>query len=274
MFNYYIKEDSYNNCSIQEVESNLKELNIAMINSTSEDEFFYCSVAFYSVLLEHKVSMSEIIFSGLHDIQFMRQVLPRLLIKLRDTKRIESIDAFNEEFNEDINAFWGINFMNKLLHELTCYTDLYNFKIAIARQNINKDNFSQYALKLFSSLIFCPDVYDQIKLLYDEKIFNQFLHQLEILDSYAEKWTNGNFEMFDLQKNTSLSASGESSSVNNNKEMRKERTFQLPDKSFHYFENHIKTGDLRIYFLPDNDKHTFYIGYVGNVSKHLKSAKY
>lgn len=274
MFNYYIKEDSYNKCSIQAVESNLKELNIAMSKSEAEDVFYFCSDAFYSVSLQQKEPMSEAIFNRLHDIQFMRQVLPGVLRKLRDIKRIESIEAFYCKFKEDINAFWGIYFINKQPHELTCYTDLYNFKITITRKNINKDNFSQYAFKLFSSLIFCSNVFHQIRSLYDEKIFSQFLHQLEILDSYAKSWTDGNFEMSDLQKNTSLSVSRESSTVNNNNEMRKERTFQLPDKSYHYFENHIKAGDLRIYFLPDNAKHTFYIGYVGKVSKHFKSAKY
>jgi len=45
-----------------------------------------------------------------------------------------------------------------------------------------------------------------------------------------------------------------------------QRRFKLPNGTRETFEFHIKTGNLRLHFYPDNNTHEIYIGYIG---KHL-----
>ena len=41
------------------------------------------------------------------------------------------------------------------------------------------------------------------------------------------------------------------------------RLFKLPNGKTECFELHIKTGDLRFHFFPDNNSLKIYIGYIG-----------
>ncbi len=67
--------------------------------------------------------------------------------------------------------------------------------------------------------------------------------------------------MDQLNAQTNLRVSGESDST-----MRfysGQRRFKLPDGRRELFEAHIKIGDLRFHFYPDNQEHKVYVGYIG-----------
>jgi hypothetical protein len=42
-----------------------------------------------------------------------------------------------------------------------------------------------------------------------------------------------------------------------------ERIFQMPSGGTEIFELHIKTGDLRFHFYPDNKNFKIFVGYIG-----------
>lgn len=274
-FNYYLKEDAYQNCHVADIESNFKELNVAITNSTNADNYLR-SGEFDKITTDTGENIFQVLFSRLSDIQFMRMVMPFILQKIKVTDYIDSIDSFCDRYKEyrDVyNAFWGIRFnANKKEYELTNSEELKAFKYLSVRKNINIHNFKEYSEQLFTSLVMCSDVYKEIKEIQEGKMFAQVIDQLEKLNDYGRQWIEGNFELADLNSSTSISASGESHTVNTNKDMIRQRTFQLPNGDYKYFEHHIKTGEYRIYFLADNDKHIFYIGYIGDIGKHFKSA--
>src|SRR5690606_568945 len=99
------------------------------------------------------------------------------------------------------------------------------------------------------------------------KSLSQIIDRLRELNNYAKGWQSGNgdFNYKDAIEKTSLRISPESDST-----IRKfgtQRKFSIPDQGKELFDLHIKTGDLRFHFYPDNLNRKVYIGYIG---KHLR----
>ncbi len=117
----------------------------------------------------------------------------------------------------------------------------------------------------FPNIILCEEVEKQIEKLGVSKTLFQIFDRLRELDEYVKNWTVGSFNTDDLNQNTNLRVSGESvSTINKFGSLRK---FTVPSQGKKIFDLHIKTGDLRFHFYPDNEKRTVYVGYIG---KHLR----
>ncbi|MEN8215154.1 MAG: hypothetical protein ABFS56_02000, partial [Pseudomonadota bacterium] len=91
---------------------------------------------------------------------------------------------------------------------------------------------------------------------------------LKRLNQYAKDWIEGAYSVQRLRE-YGLDVSGESDgTLIKYGQLRK---FRLPNRERKLFEQHIKTGDLRFHFYPDEKTKTIYVGYIG---KHLPTEKY
>lgn len=115
-------------------------------------------------------------------------------------------------------------------------------------------------------LILCGQVEKALKKGINSNYLSQIIDRLKTLNDYASHWTIGDFSLANFKDTTNLSCSGESPSTMN--KYGNQRRFKLPDGRREYFELHIKTGDLRFHFFPDNSIHKIYVGYIG---KHLRT---
>lgn len=119
---------------------------------------------------------------------------------------------------------------------------------------ITKENFWIRRNALFTKNIFCDEVEHQIEVL-DRDIFERAISILRDAET-------------DKKSLTDYAYSGESDSVKNDHELKKQRYFTSQGEKI-YFDNHIKTSGHRIYFLEQSDK--IYIGYIG---KHLPTKNF
>jgi hypothetical protein len=82
-----------------------------------------------------------------------------------------------------------------------------------------------------------------------------------VLDTHVQNWESGNFDWHKLKASTNLNVSPESDSTL--RLYSAQRKFKLPDGRREVFELHIKVGDLRFHFYPDNQDRKVYVGYIG-----------
>lgn len=120
--------------------------------------------------------------------------------------------------------------------------------------------------EFFPHLILCSEVEGQLNELgIQSKYFDQIIKRLKQLDSYAKEWTKGAYSNNKVKREYGLNVSGESPSTLN--KYGRQRKFRLPTNGKReLFDKHIKTGDLRFHFYPDNETQQIYVGYIG---KHL-----
>jgi hypothetical protein len=100
-------------------------------------------------------------------------------------------------------------------------------------------------------------------------IFDQIKESIIALNSFCEKWNSGIFNNYSHEnlRKTGLNhnVSGESSTVLQDRTLRSEREFWLPEGNKELFENHIKlTKGYRIHFYADSRSKRVYVGYIGN----------
>jgi hypothetical protein len=116
--------------------------------------------------------------------------------------------------------------------------------------------------EFFPNLTLCGNIKKQLTTNFGirSKYFNQVVERLKQLDAFAKKWISGQFSDKQL-KEFGLNVSGESRQTL--QRYGRERRFRLPDGSKRLFEKHIKTGDLRFHFYPDEQNYHIYVGYIG-----------
>jgi hypothetical protein len=123
--------------------------------------------------------------------------------------------------------------------------------------------------EFFPQLVLCGEVEKQLtRLGIQSKFFDQIIEKLKQLNEYAKNWQNGSYSDTKA-KQYGLDVSGESEGTL--KKYGRQRKFRLPNKKKQLFEKHIKTGNLRFYFYPDEESHTIYVGYIGS---HLSTVKF
>ncbi|MCX6579871.1 MAG: hypothetical protein NT166_06765 [Candidatus Aminicenantes bacterium] len=117
--------------------------------------------------------------------------------------------------------------------------------------------------EFFPHLVLCGSIEQQLKTIIGigSSYFNQLIDRLKLLDAYAKNWTSGSFSESEVKKSYGLDVSGESPYTM--KKYGNQRRFRLPDGRKEYFEMHIKTGQLRFHFFPDEETHRIYVGYIG-----------
>jgi len=268
MFNFYLQNKSYENANAQAIECNLQDLNDLVIVDRKQDDSFLKHDSIWATNTLDGV-FSDVVFSKLEDKQLSNIVLPKMFHAIDSIDfEINSFEDF-DKVHKGYNAFYGIHFDN--VNQARCIID----KISHShfRQNnlweVTPASFWERKERLFSNLIFCPSVEDDIKLI-GGTYLSQIIVKLKELDRYiANYWKAGNFNFGDVNSRAALNISPESKKTMDQKKYRDQRIFSLPDGRKECFELHIKTGNLRFHFFPENGM--IYIGYIG---KHLDTDKF
>ena len=269
MFNYYLWEQSYNLIGIEALQNNLIRLN-EIISLNEKHDHFHHSEKLWNVMIDHEHDFSICAFNALPDKQFMRNVLPKILVRLNQCKPIADKDNLDKEFPNNLNAFWGEVFLPKDTFCLSTMEDYKIFRYKSVLENITSQNFWQWKDNLYEKIRFCDGVKEQIEKMGSSCLFQQMVNKLVDLDNYNKNWTQGACTPNQINEVTSLRVTNESDTIRNDKTLKNYRMFQLPSGKTEYFEMHIKTGKLRIHFFPLEAEHTIYIGYIG---RHLPLKK-
>lgn len=264
MFNYYICEQSYQLIGIEALQNNLIRLNSILVLNDEYDHF-YRSEELWNVMIENELDFSTCVFSALPDKQFMRNVLPKMLMRqIYQCKPIADKVDLDKVFPNNLNAFWGEVFLPKETFCLSTIEDYKIFRHTSVLENITSQNFWQWKDNLFEKIRFCDGVKEQIEKMGSSRFFQQMVSRLVDLDNYNKNWTQGTCTPSQINEATSLRVTNESETIRNDKTLKNYRMFQLPNGKTEYFEMHIKTGELRIHFFPLEVEHTIYIGYIGS----------
>jgi len=174
-------------------------------------------------------------------------------------------ETFDDLYQNANNAFLGIEFYELQIDNLKKITNDISFKeykIGTLKTNITFRSLWSKREKLFPNLILCGEVKTQISGIGNSGYFNQIIGRLESLNEAVENWDTGNFSYNYVNRNFPLNISPESSRTMD--KFGNQRVFNLPNGGgTKHFELHIKTGDLRFHFYPDNNKKLVYVGYIG-----------
>jgi len=266
MFNFYLYNKSYERASSLQIQENLQELNDLVCAERAEEDFFWKNDSIWSCKTVDG-DFYEVISSKIPDKQLRHQVLPRLLNSITSIpQEFTSLEEF-DKYYKIYNAFYGIFFDDPTSERHITNKETYSVFKKKYLWDITPKSLWERKEILFSRLILCPGVEDNL-IKIGSKYLPQIISRLVELNKYVVKnWLNGEFEYREANSSTSLRISPESEGTM--KKYANERLFKMPDGSSRYFELHIKTGDLRIYFYPENSK--IYIGYIG---MHLPTIKF
>lgn len=266
MFNYYLFNPSYANASTNELEGNLQTLQ-TIFEGRKDNENFLKHDSIWDVTVAEG-TFAEVAFSNFADKQFSIQVLPNLLQQINSIDEpISSIENFNERYRI-YNAFYGINFQD--IPADSCIGDLASYHTFIETNNweLKPQTFWERREELFSRIVLCANVEVQIHSI-GGTYLDQIIDKIRVLDSYVvNHWNVGNFNYRNANHNAALNISPESISTMQKQNLVNMRVFTLPDGRRECFELHIKTGNLRFHFFPENFR--IYIGYIGN---HLPTSR-
>lgn len=258
MFNFYLATIGYENASVAELEENFKTLN-EIHSARRREEVFTKSNAFWNIKTLDDIYIVEAI-EKFSDGQFIGTTYG-LLEQISSIQNFRSLDEMNFYCTEKYKAFWGAHFEVTDERHINSQENYHSFKKQKI-QNITKgiEIWERQSL-LFERVILCPEVETQLKSVgYTEQILNKLLE----LDSYCQNyWQKGTFSYKDANEYASLKISPESASTMSDPKKKQMRLFKLPNGETEYFELHIKTGDLRFHFFPDNNSLKIYIGYIG-----------
>jgi len=266
MFNFYLYNKSYEKANAVQIENNLRELNDLVFAERAEEDFFWKNDSIWNCNTLDG-NFSDVIFSKLPDKQLSQQVLPRLFHAITSiSHEFTTLEEF-DQYYEIYNAFYGIIFDDPVSERYITNKEAYSAFKKKYLWDITPKSLWERREILFSRLILCPDVKSNIVDM-GTKYLSQIISRLIELNKYAAtKWLTGEFDYRDANRSTSLRISPESEGTM--KRFANERLFKMPDGSTRCFELHIKTGDFRIYFYPENSK--IYIGYIG---MHLSTVLY
>lgn len=261
---YYLYPQAYTAAYGNSIEKNLKELNTVIISHSDKYDIFCYDQSLYSITTAGGKAFADVIFGGMQDMQFCRTVLPQMLNHLTLIgKCLCDKPAMDNEFKDSENALWGFHFATKESYTLSSVQDYKEFRQTTILNLLNENTFRELKDLLFKNLIFSDDAIEQTTHVGD-KIFHQIIFRLLDLEKYNTMWTSGAFSTKDIFAKTSLIVSDESNSVKNNDKLSRERYFMLPNIGGKYCFMHIKTGDFRFHFYPNEDDHRIYVAYVGS----------
>jgi hypothetical protein len=172
---------------------------------------------------------------------------------------------FDSVYPNELNAYLGIDFSNTSISFQKQITNNNSFQTLKHNDlwNVTFRNIWDKRKKLFPNIELCGEVKDQCLRIGNSGHFNQIVEILRKFDNAISKWKSesGNFSYKNINQTYSLRISPESSQTID--KYGDERRFELPGGGTMLFELHIKTGDLRFHFFPDNTTKKIYIGYIG-----------
>jgi hypothetical protein len=179
---------------------------------------------------------------------------------------------FNRVYPNELNAYLGIDFSNTSIsfQKQITNNDLFQTLKQNDLWNVTFRNIWDRRRKLFPNIELCGEVKGQCLRIGNSSLFNQMVEVLKKFDNAVSKWKSesGVFSYTTINQTYSLKISPESAQTIN--KYGDERRFKLPGGKTELFELHIKTGELRFHFFPDNITRKVYIGYIGH---HLPTIK-
>lgn len=177
---------------------------------------------------------------------------------------ISSEVVFDGLYPDQFNGFLGIDFTDCNISSGKCFENADSYK-AFKFSSLWEVSFVNLWSKrdhLFPNLVLCGDVEDQIHTAGRSSKFNQIIVKLSEFDKAVKNWVNGEFNYRDINREYALRISPESDQTM--AKFGNQRIFSLPNGGTAVFELHIKTGDLRFHFFPDNHNRKVYVGYIGS----------
>jgi hypothetical protein len=179
---------------------------------------------------------------------------------------------FDRVYPNELNAYLGVNFSNTSISSQKQITNNDSFQTLKHNDlwNVTFRNIWDRRRKLFPNIELCGVVKEQCLKIGNSSLFNQMVEVLKKFDYAVSKWKSesGIFSYTAINQTYSLNISPESDQTMN--KYGDERRFKLPGGKTELFELHIKTGNLRFHFFPDNITRKVYIGYIGH---HLSTIK-
>ena len=254
MSNFFLLNEAINVENYQSFKEGFKEF--VLIDKEAEDVFLRHDSFWQIELLAELYSNNYQLQDETAICKFIEQLTPSANYFINSTQ-------INNHYVDEDNAFLGIDFINTTIEvdrQIKNNTEYLTFNHNNL-WNVDFRNFWSKKAKLFPNLIMCGQVQNQIAQIGNSGYFTQIIDRLKDFNEAIGNWENGNFSYRDVNANYALRISPES-----DKTMDKygnERICQLPDGGTDYFELHIKTGDLRFHFLPNNASKKVYVGYIG-----------
>lgn len=269
MFNFYLSKIGYITASPIEIKENLILLNEIIVEEPKPEDTFLKNKNIWEMETKDGV-FGEVIFSDkFNDTQFAHIVIPKLIESIKSIdEEFTSIDEFDNSNYKIYNSFYGAKFDNPDKRHISDKEKYEQFK----NENLwdlTPETFWERREQLFSEIVLCPSVKNDLKSI-GSIYLNQIKDKLVELDNYIVKhWKNGNFNYIDANAKSSLNISPESKKTMEQEKYYNQRVFKLPNGKSECFELHIKTGNLRFHFFPEDYK--IYVGYIG---KHLETIKF
>lgn len=268
MFNFYLSKIGYGKASAAEIEENFILLNEIVVEEPAPEDSFLKNENIWEFDTKEGV-LGEVVFSKFNDPQFANTVVPKLIESLKSiNEEYSTLEEFDRSNYKIYNSFFGAKFENQNDRHISDKEKYVKFK----RNNLwdlTAETFWERREQLFTNIILCPSVQNDLKKI-GSTYLNQIKDKLMALDNYvANHWKRDNFKYTDANEKSSLNITPESKKTMEKEKYYNQRVFKLPDGRSQCCELHIKTGNLRFHFFPENCK--IYIGYIG---KHLDTVKF
>jgi hypothetical protein len=259
MSNFFLLNEALPQNNFEEFKDGFKE--IASIEKENHDVFLrhdsLWQLDFINELYLNYTSQEE-------------SVICKFIEQLSNTENyFNNSKEFDGVYKEDSNGFLGIIFSHLDIEDDRRIRNNKEYSVFNFNNlwNVNFRNFWNKREKLFPNLIMCGQVQNQINLIGNSGYFNQIIEKLKEFNLAVSDWKTGNFSYREINNCYALRISPESDITMSR--YGNERICQLPNGGTDFFELHIKTGDLRFHFLPDNKSKKVYVGYIG---PHLTTA--
>lgn len=179
---------------------------------------------------------------------------------------VETLDEAGEVFSRllDILNFYSLK---RFENEVAALREQRNSLVKSGKELLEKQE------QFFPNLTFCGTAPQQLNTWSASKtILEQVKESLSSLNIFCEKWADGTYQSYrhEFLRDVGLNhrVSGESETVMNDKRLKGQREFWLPEGRKEVFENHVKLSNgYRLHFFLENQTKHIYVGHIG---PHLK----
>ncbi|AVF48289.1 hypothetical protein CMT89_08525 [Elizabethkingia anophelis] len=268
MFNFYLSKIGYESASSLEIEDNFVLLNEIVVEEPKPEDTFLKNENIWNLITKEGI-LGDVVFSQFNDRQFASSVVPKLIESLKSIdEEFTTLDELDNSHYKIYNSFYGAKFDNPNKRHISDKGKYEQFK----NENLwdlTSNTFWERRGQLFSKIVLCPTIENDLKTI-GATYLNQIKNKLVELDNYVVKhWKKDSFNYTDANAKSSLNISPESKKTMEQEKYYNQRVFKLPDGRNECFELHIKTGNLRFHFFPEDCK--IYVGYIG---KHLDTDRF
>lgn len=264
--NSYIKLSTFSQSSVEELEDCFREINdVVSSNMLLKVAFQYNSSLLMSVRMSDGRTLAERLYTfPMPDKQLQTRVIPKLLQMFPDTSSdFGDIEQMNVVFKNDLNSFWGIHFPVQKEYCLRTKDECSKYILDSLWSLMNSNSFEWLYPIILPNIVVADSALAQIYSLGTSNNFGIVIEDLKKLNSFCETWTTGVFSINTLKQSYSIDTSDESNSTKTSDKLRAYRKFQLKDIGTKYCFLHVKHGDYRMHYYPDDNTHKIHIGYVG-----------